>query len=172
MDAQDPNRLPWQGLYSWTEPVAGSRHEWKSDHWRFWKIGACLVPVFFVCAWVYGSITLHFVECMAGVAAFTFVYFWGRTFLPRFITLFKDKIAVMRGGSKYMSASIEVYYSEIKQMEVVSAGRFYSVKLTLASGKKIALYARDKRDLDALKEILKGFPITSADSTSQPTGSF
>src|SRR5580698_7942724 len=104
MGSPNPNRYSWQGIYSWGEPVVGSRREWKSDRWRFFKIGACLVPVFLVCAWIYGSITLRFVECMAGVAIFAYTYLWVFTFFPRRIVLFENRMSIFRGGSKATSA--------------------------------------------------------------------
>ena len=140
--------------------MVGSRRDWKSDRWRFLKIGTCLVPVFVLCAWLYGSITLHFVECMAGIAVFTFTYLWVFSFVPRSIALYKDRIAIFRGGSRQGSAAIKAYYSDIKQAQVIPENGIYLVKLTLVSGKEIALYAREKNDLDALDTLRKGAPIT------------
>jgi hypothetical protein len=157
MGTQDPNRFSWQGVYSWIEPVVGSRREWKSDRWRFLKIGACLIPVFFVCAWVYGSITRQFVECMVGVAVFTYTYFWVFTFFPRRIALYEDRISIFRGGSRGTSASIKIYYSDIKHIKVAPETNFFLITLTLSSGKDMALYSPDSKGVDSLNGQLKEF---------------
>lgn len=143
--------------YSWIEPVIGSRREWKSDRWRFLKIGVCLIPVFFVCAWVYGSITRQFVECMAGVAVFTYTYFWVFTFFPRRIVLYEDRISIFRGGSRGTSASIKVYYSDIQQIKVAPETKIFLITLMLSSGKDIALYSPDSKGVDSINGQLEGF---------------
>jgi len=158
MIAQDPNRYSWQGIYSWNEPVVGSRREWKSDHWRFGKIAACLVPVILLCALFYGSINWLFVECMAGVVVFTYTYLWIFTFFPRRIVLFEDRISIFRGGSRGTSAAVKVSYSDVKQMKVISENQIFRIELTLTSGREVSLYSRDTNPMDSLNRLLKGVP--------------
>jgi hypothetical protein len=152
--ASNANRLSWEGLYSWNEPVAGSRREWKNDHWRFWKIGICVVPVFFVCAWAYGSLTLSLLECMAGITVFAYAYLWLLSFFPRYIVLFEDRISLFRSGSKGASAAIRIYFSEIKEMNVTSENGMCKIELKLVSGKEVILYSLDANSVSQLDKLL------------------
>ncbi len=97
---------------------------------------------------------------MAGIAIFIFTYLWVFSFVPRRIALYKDRIAIFRGGSRQGSAAIKAYYADIKQTQVIPENGIYLLKLTLVSGKEIALYAREKNDLDALEALQKGAPTT------------
>lgn len=154
--ASNANRFSsWQGVYSWIEPVAGSRREWKDDHWRFWKIAACLVPVFFACAWKFGSITLLFLKCMAGVAAFTYAYLWLFSFFPRRIVLFDDRISIFRTGSRGASAAITIDFSDIQEMNTTPESRMFHIKLKLISGKETILYSSDENSACQLDKLLR-----------------
>jgi len=93
---------------------------------------------------------------MVGVVVFTFTYLWIFTFFPRRIVLFEDRISIFRGGSRGMSAAINVPYSDVKQMKVISENQIYRIALTLASGREISLYSRDNNPMDSLNRLLKG----------------
>jgi hypothetical protein len=97
---------------------------------------------------------------MAGVAIFTYTYLWLFAFFPRRIVLFEDRISIFRGGSRGMSASIKVYYSDINKIKVTPENGIYLIILTLASGKDVALYSPDKNGVDSLDGLLKDLPIT------------
>jgi len=150
----DPNRFSWQGKYSWSEPVIGSRREWKRDRFRLLIIGACLLPIVSAIAWARNVLSWLFVECLLGVALFAYVYFWVFSFFPRVIVLFDDHIAFVKSGSRGTTASLKVRYSDLKQVRTTIEGGIYLIELTPASGKAIALYSRSTNDVDALKRLI------------------
>jgi hypothetical protein len=134
----------------WTEPIIGSRQEWKKDRWKFLIIGAGLLVIFIVVCLRCGFVNKVLLECFGAVTAFTYAYFWLFTFFPRRIVLGEDRISIFCGGARQTTAAIQIYYSEIRNVEVVPEGTRYLIRLATDSSKTVDIYATNKNIVDVL----------------------
>jgi hypothetical protein len=158
MRPQDPNRFEWQGIHSWSEPVAGSRLEWKNDRWRWAKLALIPAVIFGVAAFSHIPFSLKSTMWLFIISGLFVTYLWAATFFPRLIRLFEDRLVITKGGSRSL-AGTKTYYSEISEMRVTQQPKNYMVWLKMRSGKNVTLFSPDKKGIDQLNELLKDFSI-------------
>jgi hypothetical protein len=158
MRPQDPNRFSWQGIYSWTEPVAGSRFEWRNDRWRFLKLALVPGVIFIVAAFSHVSFSPKSIMWLSIISGFFVTYVWATTFFPRLIRLFENRLVISKGGGRSL-AGTTTYYSDILEMRVKQQSKNYMVSFKLNKGKNVTLFSPDKKGIDQLEELLKDFNI-------------
>jgi hypothetical protein len=159
MRPQDPNRFEWQGIYSWREPSAGNRLEWKNDRWRWAKLALIPAVIFVVAAFSHVPFSLKSTMWLFIISGFFVTYLWAVTFFPRLIRLFENRLVISKGGGRSLSGTT-IYYSDIMEMRVTQQPKNYMVWFKMRTGKNVTLFSPDKNRIDQLDELLKGFNIS------------
>jgi hypothetical protein len=151
--APDPNRYSWQGIYSWSEPICGSRLEWRNDRFRFVKLALIPSSIFGVAAFYKFWTSAQVVVWLSIISGALVGYLWLLTFLPRQVDVFDDRITFRRPLNRNVFG-ISIYFSDIKNVDLDTVGAIWRISLVETNGERAAFFTRDKEMANGIVQLI------------------